>query len=83
MQHFRILWFEDNIHDFDEIVKEIELHCSHHKKLFLYDHYTQYPHDFNVKMFDGKYSMAFIDLNLEEGQKGIEIIDILNIVNNV
>ena len=77
MKSFNILWFEDNIQDFDEIIPELEAHCSSHGMLFLHDHYKAYPTDFDVKLFEGKYSLCFIDLNLQKGQKGIEIIEIL------
>lgn len=77
MQEFKILWFEDNLNDFDDIIPKIESHCLAHSRLFLFDHFEKYPQNFGVRLFDGEHSIAFIDLNLQNGQKGIEIIKIL------
>ena len=77
MKEFRVLWFEDNIKSFDKIISNVENHVSKHGHLFMYDHYDYYTKDFDVTLFEGIYSLAFIDLNLKNGQKGIDIIDIL------
>jgi hypothetical protein len=77
MQEFKVLWFEDNIRDFEDIIPKLEDHCKKLNRQFCYDHFDYYPPDFDVKLFEGKYSIAFIDLNLKNGQKGIEIVNIL------
>lgn len=73
-----ILWFEDNIQDFAEIKEALIGHVlKFHDKLLLFDEYDHYPEDFDVKLFEGKYSLLFVDLNLNNGQKGTMIIDTL------
>jgi len=77
MSNFKVLWFEDNLHDFGKVISKLESHCVLQSRLFLYDHYDYYPNDFDVMLFDGRYSLAFIDLNLNNGQKGIQIVETL------
>ncbi|HVS92007.1 MAG TPA: hypothetical protein VHE59_08260 [Mucilaginibacter sp.] len=74
MQEFNVLWFEDNFKDFDDTIDLLQSHSSKNNRLFKFDQYDHYPVDFDVKLFDGHYSLALIDLNLQNGQKGIEII---------
>jgi hypothetical protein len=75
---FNLLWFEDNIANFDKIIPNIEKHLAEfHSKELKHDVYDHYHPDFDVKLFEGKYSLAIIDLNLSNGQKGIEVIEIL------
>lgn len=75
---FKVLWFEDNLQNFNKIIPNLELHLTKfHDKIFDYDHYDYYPKDFDVKLFEGIYSLALVDLNLGNGQKGVEIIDTL------
>ena len=77
MQKFNVLWFEDNIKDFKEVVPILDAHCKKIHRSLLVDHHKHYPDDFDVKLFEGKYSLAFIDLNLQNGQKGTKIINTL------
>lgn len=77
MEDFKVLWFEDNFNDFEKIIKDIENHCLMSHRKFSFDHFDRYPEDFDVKMFEGIYSLALIDLNLENGQKGVQIIETL------
>ena len=77
MSDFKVLWFEDNLQDFDKVISKLESHCGRQDRLFLFDHYDHYPDDFDVMLFDGRFSLAFIDLNLNNGQKGIQIVEIL------
>lgn len=77
MVPFKILWFEDNSNDFTDIINEIKIHVQKIGRNLEYDLHDHYPEDFDVKMFEGDYCVAFIDLNLNNGQKGIEIINIL------
>jgi hypothetical protein len=77
MSTFKILWFEDSIENFDKIIVSLKAHAAVLNRDFDYDHFDSYPLDFDVKMFNGDHSVAFIDLNLKNGQKGTEIIDTL------
>lgn len=77
MNTFKTLWFEDHMEDFNEIISNLQKHVANYNRIFEYDPHDHYPADFEVKMFEGDYSVAFIDLNLNNGQKGIEIIDVL------
>lgn len=77
MEKFNVLWFEDNIKDFNDEIPYIQQHCSMINRVFEYDHFDHYPDDFNVMLFDGRYSLVLIDLNLKNGQKGSQIIKIL------
>jgi len=74
---FTILWFEDNIKDFKSIIPALEKHALTLNRHLEFEFHDNYPADFNVKVFNGNYSVAFIDLNLKNGQKGVEIINVL------
>ncbi len=75
---FNLLWFEDNIKNFEKIIPEVNKHLLKFHEIELhYDNFDHYPADFDVKLFEGKYSLALIDLNLSNGQKGVEVIDVL------
>lgn len=77
-EQLKVLWFEDNIDDLEDIIESIKKHVSKfHSMDFTFDHFESYPDDFDVKMFEGKYTAAFIDLNLNNGQKGVDIVKIL------
>ncbi|MGK9118038.1 hypothetical protein [Olivibacter jilunii] len=75
MQELNLLWLEDNFSkDFEDVVNILTKHChGHHRHLEIHS-LSYYPADFQVKLFEGVFSVAFIDLNLEKGQKGIDII---------
>ena len=77
MNQFKVLWFEDNVKNFDKIIPQLKAHALMLDRAFEYDVYDHYPKDFQEKMFIGDYSVAFIDLNLNNGQKGTEIISTL------
>jgi len=77
MSTFKILWFEDNIENFSDIISNLKKHLIKINRTFEHEPHDRYPLDFDVKMFEGDYSVAFIDLNLNNGQKGIEIIEVL------
>jgi len=75
---FNLLWFEDNLKNFDKIIPNIDAHLKEfHDRELDYDDHDHYPADFDVKLFEGKYSLALVDLNLSNGQKGVEIIEVL------
>jgi len=75
---FNLLWFEDNIKNFEKIIPSVAKHLKDfHESELKYDNYDHYPDDFDVKLFEGKYSLALIDLNLSNGQKGVEVISVL------
>lgn len=75
---FNLLWFEDNTPNFDRIIPSIKKHLKEfYNRELDYDNFDHYPADFDVKLFEGKYSLALIDLNLSNGQKGVEVIDVL------
>jgi hypothetical protein len=77
MMNFSLLWFEDNIKNFSKIIPELEKHCLLIDRELSYKVYDYYPEDFDVQMFEGAFSLAFIDLNLRNGQKGVQIIEML------
>ncbi|MEZ4794238.1 MAG: hypothetical protein R2773_01970 [Flavobacteriaceae bacterium] len=78
MKKFKILWFEDNIQNFKKIIPNLESHLDKfYQKKLEYDYFDHYPKDFDIKLFEGIYSLALIDLNLNNGQKGIEVISII------
>lgn len=77
MKPFNVIWFEDNLKSFDRIIPQLRNHAKMNNHEFVPDTFDHYPNDFDIKLFEGKYSIAFIDLNLNNGQKGIEIINVL------
>ena len=77
MKKFKLLWFEDNIKNFDRIIPRLMEHVKMNNHALEYDHYVNYPEDFDIILYEGVYSIVFVDLNLSNGQKGIEVINIL------
>lgn len=77
MKSFKVLWFEDKIQNFDKIIPKIESHVKENRHSIIFKHCDHYPDDFDVILFEGEYSVIFIDLNLKNGQKGIQIIETL------
>ncbi|HEY3372385.1 MAG TPA: hypothetical protein VGK10_16135 [Prolixibacteraceae bacterium] len=77
MQEFRILWFEDNLKDFDDVIAAIQSHLNIHTRKLQIEHYEYYPEDFDVKLFEPQYCLLLVDLNLKNEQKGVNIIKTL------
>jgi hypothetical protein len=77
MKKFKLLWFEDNIQNFDRIIPKLVEHAKMNNHVLDYDHFVNYPNNFDVQLFEGVYSLVFVDLNLSNGQKGIDVIEIL------
>jgi len=77
MQNFKVLWCEDNIDDLKKEIDSIINHCKVQKRTFKYDHYEYYPEELTGELFTGQYSLMLIDLNLKNGQKGTEVIEII------
>lgn len=75
MEKINLLWFEDKMSSFDRILPKLKTHMLKYEKELVIEDFDHYPDDFDVKMFEGKYSLAFIDLNLNNGQKGVDIIN--------
>ena len=77
MKQFKVLWFEDAIKSFDKIIPKLREHVKMNQQDLMFDHYERYPTDFDIALFEGNYSLLFVDLNLNNGQKGIEVISII------
>lgn len=78
MQELKILWCEDNFSDFDKIIPILEEHLAkNYKRKLVIVHYEKYPDDLTANLFDGQFSLMFIDLNLKAGQKGTDVIEII------
>lgn len=78
MQELKILWCEDNFSDFDKIIPILEEHLAkYYKRKLIIKHYEKYPEELTEALFDGQFSLMFIDLNLKAGQKGTAVIEII------
>lgn len=77
MKKLRVLWFEDNFNSFTKILPNLIAHTKINQRIFEHVPHGRYPDDFDIMLYDGEFSLAFIDLNLKNGQKGIEIVKIL------
>ena len=77
MQPFRIIWFEDDQQTVDDIRPEIIKHLKIYERLLDLDWKDKYSKNFDVTMFEGDCCLVIIDLNLNEGDKGTDLINLI------
>jgi len=77
MQPFKVIWFEDDHQNVDDISPQLEKHLTVHSRLLELQWRDQYSSDFDITMFEGNCSLAIIDLNLKDNDKGTDLIRII------
>ena len=77
MQPFRIMWFEDDKQTVDDIAPSIEGHLKIHGRKLDLQWKDKYSKDFDVTMFEGECCLVIVDLNLNEGDKGTDLIGLI------
>lgn len=77
MQPFKIIWFEDDQQTVEDIRPEVIKHLKIYERLLDLEWKDKYSKNFDVTMFEGNCCLVIVDLNLNEGDMGTDLINLI------